>query len=223
MRVGVDVEALASLDVDLLLHSLPLSLEPLLEGAKPVDVDRDARPFHIRQHVDEWHLDVAEERGHPRRLQLRLEHLTQLPRDVGVLARVVTCHLDRHNVERKLGLPLTAQRLIRRHRVLQELEGQYVEPVRPPSGVEHITRQHGVELDAPNRHPGAAQHQNVELGVLPRLGDGRILEQGAEVGERLGQQRREVLHRHHAPRDRACGDAIAIRPTLRRLASLSRL
>ena len=46
--------------VDLLLDALSLALEALLERREPVDVDRDARPFHLGEHADERHLDVVE-------------------------------------------------------------------------------------------------------------------------------------------------------------------
>ena len=51
LRRRVDVELLARGLIDLLLDALPLPRKALFEGRKPDDVDADARPLHLGEHL----------------------------------------------------------------------------------------------------------------------------------------------------------------------------
>src|SRR5215472_2432 len=54
--IRVDVELLAGLGIDLLLHTSAFALETLLECSKPFYVDRDAAPLHFREDGNQRHL-----------------------------------------------------------------------------------------------------------------------------------------------------------------------
>ena len=53
--------------------------------------------------------------------------------------------------------------------MVEELEREQVEPVRPAPWIEHVAREHRVEVEAAQRDAGAPQHEDVVLRVLRRL------------------------------------------------------
>ena len=113
-------------------------------------------PFHLGQDFDERHLDFMKQTRKLQRLELRLEHRTQTPCDVGVLARVVTGAVDRYLIERDDVLSLAAEIFEARHLVIEKLERQEIDPVGTTARIEHVARDHRVEVEAANRHAGDA-------------------------------------------------------------------
>ncbi len=207
LGVGVDVELLAGLTVDLLLHALAFLSEAFLERREPLAVDRDPRPFHFGEHADEGHLDLLEERCEPVGLELRLEQRAEPERHVGILARVVTRRFDRTFVERNGALPLPAELLEGRHRVIEKLERQHVEPVRAAARIEHVARDHRVEVEAAKLDPHPPQREQIELRVLRRFPDAGILEQLAERRHLRRVERRKILHGTRAFSQQSRGNA----------------
>ncbi len=127
--------------------------------------------------MDQRHLHVAEEAVQVQPLQLGGEALRQPQRHVGVLAGVLRRPVQRHLGEGDLALPLPRHVRVGDGAVVQVLEGERVQVVLAGAGVEQVAGDHGVEGDAPQLDPHAAQHQQVVLEVLPHLLHGGVLQQ----------------------------------------------
>ena len=206
LLIGRDVELLARLAMDLALELAARGLESRLERMEPMDVDRHAGPLHLGEHVHKRKLHLAEQRAHFMVDQPRLEERTQAQRDVAVGAGVVAPSDDRHLVVWDPLLALAAQFVVAGHRDAEELDRERVERVRAPARVEHVAREHRVEIESLQRHAGAAQHEEVILGVVRGLAHGRILEQRAQRLHRLREERREIHDRMRALGEQPRGD-----------------
>src|SRR6185436_16916859 len=76
--------------------------------------------------------------------------------------------------------PLAAQIRVRSHRVVEKLEAQDIESVRPSTRIEDIARQHRIEIETGEVDPQRAKEQEIEFRVVCRLADCRILEKAPE-------------------------------------------
>jgi hypothetical protein len=193
--IGVDVELHPRLLVDLPLQPRQVVAKPQAEVGEEAVVDGDALPLHLRQHLDERDLDLAEEAVQLQLFQLRLELAAQPERDVGVLAGVAAGGGERHLGEGDLALPLAGHVGIGGGAVVEVLQRQRVEPMLAPAGVQQVAGDHRVEGDAPHRNPAAAQHQQVVLQVLPHLLHRGVLQHGDQRLHRRVVERGEVAHR----------------------------
>src|ERR1700694_5539754 len=66
--------------------------------------------------------------------------------------------------------------------MVEELERQHVQAVGTASGIEHITREHRIEIQTGEIYSHTAQHQEIVLRILRCLADSRISQQ---ISERL--------------------------------------
>ena len=180
LGIGVDVELLAGLGVDFLFDAKALALEAFLQCPEPFDVDCHSLPFHLREHADEWHLDIAKQARELQRFQLRLEDVAQLPCNVRVFTRVVARTVDWDLIVWDGLFAATTQLRQCRHCTAEELESELVDAVGTTTGVEHVARNHCIEGQAAQVDAGSTQDEDVELGVLKGLRYGLILEERAQ-------------------------------------------
>src|SRR5262249_32984674 len=155
----------------------------------------------------ERHLHVAKQRCQMQRVELWLEALTQLPGGIGVLTGEVARTLDRYLIEGDELLALTAEVFDAGHLVVEELEREQVEPVRPTAWIQHVAGNHRVEVDASQRDTRDAKRQQIELRVLRRLLDARVFQERLEWRGLRAIDRRQVLHLVRSTSQSACRDA----------------
>ena len=139
-------------------------------------IDFNAGHLHIRQHVNQRQFDFPVQR---RRflIQQAPQLLRQLPGDVGILGGILRGLLDRHLVKPDLLHPLARHLFIVDGLAPQVLHRQVVHVVIALGRIEHIRRQHGIELDAGQLHTFAGEDNQVVFYILPALFNGSIFQQ----------------------------------------------
>ena len=125
-----------------------------------------------------------------------VERLLELQRHIGILGGVLLDAFDVHKVHRQLLRAFADERF--------DLDGLVIEVflrkgvhVVVRLGIEQVVEDHRVVHAAPDRDAQPAQHHQVELDVLPDLGDLLILEQRPHDLRILG---RILLQERHVPR-----------------------
>ena len=201
LLVRGDVELLASRRIDLLFDLATRRLEPDLERAEPWQVDGDAGPLHLLEHLEQRDLDVLQQGAAHLFGETRLEQRTQPQCDVTVGACEVACACDRHGVVRDLLPTLPTEVLDARHRDAEELDRERIDRMRATAGIEHVAREHRVEVESCERNAGAAQHEQVEFRVVRRLSHRWVGEQRAQLGHLIRDDGRKVRDRMRALRE----------------------
>ena len=153
------------------------------EARQHLPVDRDAAPFHPRQHRQQRTLQRLVHAHHMLGDHARLQHLGQAQRNIGVLGDVGRGLLERHVVEADLGFAAADHVVVVDRRVIEVARRQRVERMAEAAGIEHVGHQHGVlvrlHLDAAHR-----EHLQLVFQVLADLEDAALLQQRFERGER---------------------------------------
>ena len=155
----VDVELLAGRGVNCRFQPAPLALEVPLELREALHVDQNTGPFHVGENGQERHLDLVEQRSRRHGVELRLELVAKPQRDVGVLGGVFGCAIEGDLIIRDIALSFAAEILEGRHLVLEKLERQHVNRVSASTGIEHIARDFGVELQPRELDPRLSQRE----------------------------------------------------------------
>ena len=78
--------------------------------------------------------------------------------------------------------------------MIEELETEYIESMRPPSWIEHVARKHCIEVEPSQLNSETAQEQQIELGIVGRLADRRVLQQIAKRLHLWCVERREITN-----------------------------
>ena len=159
-------------------------------------VDPHARHLNVGQHGDHRLLDLEIEVLEADLLDHGVERLLELQRHIGILGGVLLDAFDVHKVHRQLLRAFADERF--------DLDGLVIEVflrkgvhVVARLGIEQVVEDHRVVHAAPDRDAQPAQHHQVELDVLPDLGDLLILEQRPHDLRILG---RILLQERHVPR-----------------------
>ena len=159
-------------------------------------VDPHARHLDVGQHGDHRLLDLEIEVLEADLLDHGVERLLELQRHIGILGGVLLDAFDVHKVHRQLLRAFADERF--------DLDGLVIEVflrkgvhVVARLGIEQVVEDHRVVHAAPDRDAQPAQHHQVELDVLPDLGDLLILEQRPHDLRILG---RILLQERHVPR-----------------------
>ena len=151
-------------------------------GALDVGQDRNQRQLERDVHIVQLFL-----------FQAVLEKRSELSGDVGALARVIDGRLNRH-VGQRQGFGAAAAHLFLRERlVARMLERQIFQPVRRPGGVDEITANHRVGVEAAQRDAVPGEHDHVEFHVVPYFRDAIVFERRLQRGERRLQRQRAVV------------------------------
>ena len=159
-------------------------------------VDPHARHLDVGQHGDHRLLDLEIEVLEADLLDHGVERLLELQRHIGILGGVLLDAFDVHKVHRQQLRAFADERF--------DLDGLVIEVflrkgvhVVARLGIEQVVEDHRVVHAAPDRDAQPAQHHQVELDVLPDLGDLLILEQRPHDLRILG---RILLQERHVPR-----------------------
>ncbi len=159
-------------------------------------VDPHARHLDVGQHGDHRLLDLEIEVLEADLLDHGVERLLELQRHIGILGGVLLDAFDVHKVHRQLLRAFADERF--------DLDGLVIEVflrkgvhVVARLGIEQVVEDHRVVHAAPDSSAQPAQHHQVELDVLPDLGDLLILEQRPHD---LRILRRILLQERHVPR-----------------------
>ncbi len=153
-----------------------------------LDVEQDPAPLHRRKHRQQGHFNLlvdAAEGGFG--LEPRPEPLMHAQGDVGILRGVLAGRLHRHFREGNLARALAGDLFVADGAVGKLALGQAIEIVAAASGVEDVAFEHRVMSDAAQRNPVMGEHVQVVFEVLPYFRPVRVLEQGLEARERLGE------------------------------------
>ena len=127
-------------------------------------VDRDAAPFHPRQHRDQRPLQRLVDRGHPFRDEPRLQHSPQPQDRIGALGRIFGGLVDRDLIERKLVLATAGEAAVVDHGVAEPAFREPFDPVSVAAGVERVRHQLSIVVIAQG-DAVLRQHHRVELDV----------------------------------------------------------
>ena len=194
---GVDVQVrFARLGADRRLQFREFAVQ--LDGIdrQRFGVDPHARHLDVGQHGDHRLLDLEIEVLEADLLDHGVERLLELQRHIGILGGVLLDAFDVHKVHRQLLRAFADERF--------DLDGLVIEVflrkgvhVVARLGIEQVVEDHRVVHAAPDRDAQPAQHHQVELDVLPDLGDLLILEQRPHDLRILG---RILLQERHVPR-----------------------
>ena len=184
-RVDVEVHARHLRDLD--LQPPEVGAQLLAQPGEERAVDADPLPLHVHQHLDQRHLDVAEQVLHLDLAQRRREEVVQGEHGGAVGAAVVGGREHGDLGEGDLRLSLPHHVLVGLHRAAEVLEAEVVDRVGAAAGIEHEAREHRVVGDAGQLDPGAAQHLPVVLDVVAGLGDRGIGEQRARAAPSRGR------------------------------------
>ena len=144
-------------------------------------VDAHARPFHIRQYVNQRLLDALVQCRLILLYDRRIERVVELQRDVGILCRILRNALQADHIHSQLFDSATYQRLDFDGRITQIPLRQSVHAV-SRFGVEQVVQQHRVVFTSLYPDSQRAQKQDVELHVLSDFGFRLVLEQRAQNG-----------------------------------------
>ncbi len=175
----VDVEARSRLLVDLCLQLVDRLGKRRGQLGEVRRIDPHAAQLHPGENLRQRQFDGVEQLPQSRlRLEFGLERQRQLQNDVGLLCRIAPGFLDRNEVEGRL---LVRQDVCqRRHLQAQHVEGQLMEGVRLPGGVEHVGGQHRVEIGGDGVESVPRQRDQRSLDVVPDHLDGLVVENRAE-------------------------------------------
>ena len=194
---GVDVQIrFARLGADRRLQFREFAVQ--LDGidGQRFGVDPHACHLDVGQHGDHRLLDLEIEVLEADLLDHGVEHLLELQRDVGILGCVLLDSLDVHEVHRQL-LDAFADERFDLDRLVIEVFLRKGVHVMARLGIEQVVENHRVVHAAPDRDAQPSQHHQVELDVLPDLGDLFIPEQRPhDVGVFGGV----LLPERHVPR-----------------------
>ena len=142
--------------------------------------------------------------------ELRLEDLAQPQRGLGLRPGKFGDCCDRRDIQRHFVLALADESLEGRHGMTEELDGEQVDGVRAASGIEHVAREHGVELQPLELDTRAAKHCRLELRVMRGLGDRRIGQERPERSQGRIAKGRKVHRIRHAGGNEPGGDAACL-------------
>ena len=178
-----DVEGVPRLPVDALLQLLQSFAQSLGSLLQRLGVQPHARQLHVRQHVDQWHLDVPEQPLGVHFLQLRLQDVLQPQRDVRVLGGVLIDFPGRQVPHVGLLLSLGAYQLFYVDGLVVEIHLRHVVHVVPQLGLQEVVGYHRVEQAASHLHAIVPQHLYVVLDVLSHLQYPLVFVNGFEDGD----------------------------------------
>ena len=133
-----DVEFVAGKLMNLALQIVHAGGEIGAQVPQDGGVDLDAAPFHVAQHRDQGPFQGLINGDHVFGHQARLEHAMQTQRDIRVLGGVIQGLIQRHPVERHLGLAGPGDVLELDGVVIKEIAGQVVHAVAVQAAVEHV-------------------------------------------------------------------------------------
>jgi hypothetical protein len=159
---------------DVLLQPSQVLPQLLAQLPEEREINSDPFPLHVCQHLEERHLDFAEQRLQVHFSQHWCEEAVQREDCSAVHSAVVRGLRDRHLSERDLRLSLTGHVLIGLERTSEMLETERVDGMRAAAGIQHEARKHGIvghtgELDA-----GSPENLPVELDIVTRFRHRRI-------------------------------------------------
>src|SRR5687768_15698766 len=105
--------------------------------------------------------------------------------------------------------------------MVEKLEGEHIETVRSSPGVEYVTGEHGIEVQAAYLDPQLAKCEHVELRVVCDFRHRGILQKIAQRCHLAGCDRREVADGRLATGKRACRDRVGLDTRCRHASFLS--
>jgi hypothetical protein len=176
-----DIERGAGQLEGLLLELFHLLRQPLAMPGEHAAVDANAVALHGGQHRHQGHFYLFEQL--PQALFLRQprpQRVVKPQRDVGVLGGVLHRLLYRDLVESQLAFSLARHLLVADHPVTEVLQRQCVHVVAVGHRVQHVGFEHGVVGDPRQSDPGARQHREIILQILPDLALALVLQQGPQ-------------------------------------------
>ena len=186
--------------LDLLGQLLRPGGEVLAQLGEAIDIDADAVPLHLGEHLHQRRLEVVGQREEAVAVEPFVQHRPQPQRHVGVLGGVLGDLGDGDLVHPLLVLARADQLGDLDRCVAEVTVRQHVEVVRPFARVQQVTGDHRVERQPPQRDAGAAEDDQVVLEVLADFLD-RL------VSKDRPQRRDHVRQRQHpVARRRADGD-----------------
>ena len=154
------------------------------ETREHLPVDRDAAPFHARQHRQQRPLQRLVHGHHALGDHAGFEHLRQAQRNVRVLGDVGRGLLHRGVVEGDLRLSCADHVVVVDRRVIEVARRQRIERMAEAAGIENVGHQHRVlvrlHLDAAHR-----EHLQFVFQVLPDLEDAPVFKELLERRERV--------------------------------------
>ena len=141
----------------------------LLRHLQLFGVEPHAVYLHVGENLHQWHLNVLEKPSGVYLVELFLQHVSELKRDVSVLGRVLV-HLLRFEVAHVfLVLALWPYQLFNAHCLIAEQCLRHVVHVVAQFRLPYIVGEHRVEHLALNVHAIVAQHLIVVFYVLANL------------------------------------------------------
>ena len=149
-------------------------------------IDPHPGRLDLGQHSDHRLLDLEVKPSESELFDLRPQHLFQTQRHVGILGGVFGHPLQRNHVHSQLPGSLADERSDRNRPVIEVAHRQRIHVV-TRLGIEQVMEDHRIVKPAANLDPQATEHHQVELDVLPDLGDLFVGEQRPDKGRIFGR------------------------------------
>ena len=173
---GVDVERLAGKLEDLRAPRSQLGVDACRLACERGLIDSNAVPLDVRKHRHERKLHVAEQRLEAILAQATAQRLGELPREIGALAGEAEQRRCGQVRQRDGLLPGAADVFLRERLVAQMLERDLLDGVARPGRIEHVAREHRVELEPVEGDALVRQHHQIELQIVADLRERGVFE-----------------------------------------------